>query len=158
MRGSLKSGYDNLSKAAEFSAQTVYDTSRITSLVQMYASLAKNIQSPLLEFDSAIFLNDLDRISDFELYKYLTQDHNYSFKSTIFSNHMKAKELIKSRKYSEAVVLLAGVENMCKSEYNAHVVFSVYCDLESCYKQLADFENAYRYASKKLSLIEGFKS
>jgi hypothetical protein len=42
--------------------------------------------------------------------------------------------------------------------HNAYITFGVYSDLEICYKQLFDFENAYRYTSKRLSLIEGFQS
>ena len=66
---------------------------------------------------------------------------------------------IAERKYKEAIALLSSIENLRGSgSYNAYVIFGVYTDMENCYKQLADYENAYRYASKRISLIEGFKT
>ena len=156
--GSLNSGYNNLQKSMEFCQKTIYDTSRIKNLTIMYSALSKNIQSPLLEFDSQLFSENLDLDFDYEFYKYLIQDYSHSFSSPIFSKHIAAKDLMKTRKYREAIDLLTEVENLSKTNYNAHVVFSVYSDLESCYKQIVDFESAYRYASKRLSLIEGFKT
>ena len=73
--------------------------------------------------------------------------------------HVDGKLLIKERKYKEAVaLLLEAVEYAFKNNYNAFVVFGIYADLELCYKQLYDFENAYRYASKRMSMLEGFKT
>ena len=158
LNGSLSSGSANLTKSLKACKETLYDTSRIESLSLIYTALATNVQSPLLEFDSNDFAQKINEEFEYELYKYLIQDYDYKFKNIIFQKHIKAKNLIKTRKYREAVSLLSEVENDSKSDYNAHVVFSVYCDLENCYKQLMDFENAYRYASKRLSLIEGFKS
>ncbi len=158
LNGSLKSGYTNLQKSAEFCKKTIYDTSRIENLTLMYTALAMNVQSPLLEFDADLFAKNVDVEADFELFKYLAQDYDYKFNDPIFIKHVRAKELIKERKYREAASLLSEVESLSKGNYNAHIVFSVYCDLENCYKQLMDFENAYRYAGKRLSLIEGFKT
>ena len=158
LRGSLTSGLDSLKIANKYAEKTIYDTSRIKNLGLLYSALAENIQSPLLEFDAESFAKNVDSDSDYEFYKYLIQDHSYNFNNPIFSKHIEAKELIKARKYREAIALLSEVENLSKSNYNAHIVFSVYSDLESCYKQLIDFESAYRYASKRLSLIEGFKA
>lgn len=158
LNGALHSGLDLLQKATEFSQKTIYDTSRIEILAPIYSALAKNIQSPLLELDAEAYMKNLELDADFEFYKYLIGDYGYKFNDPILAKHTEARELIKERKYREAVPLLCDVENLCKANYNAHVVFSVYCDLENCYKQLIDFESAYRYASKKLSLIEGFKT
>ena len=158
LHGSLRSGSKHLKKSSEFCAKTVYDTLRIENLILMYSALAQNVQSPLLEFNKDVFLQNLNDDCDFELYKYLVQDFDYSFKNPIYSKHIEAKNLIKSRKYREAVALLTEIEAASKSDYNSHLVFTVYCDLENCYRQLMDFESAYRYASKRLSLIEGFKS
>ena len=47
--------------------------------------------------------------------------------------------------------------NEKNKDYNACVLFGVYSDMEIAFKQIGDFENAYRYASKKLSLISAFK-
>ena len=43
-------------------------------------------------------------------------------------------------------------------EYNAYLIFGVYTDLEYCYKSVLDFEKAYFYSNKRLTLIEAFKS
>ena len=66
---------------------------------------------------------------------------------------------MKERNYRDALKLLESIADAnIEKSYNAFSVFNVYSDIENCYKQLYDFENAYRYASKKLSLLEGFKS
>ena len=158
LKGSLKTGYTNLMLSKDFASKTIYDTSKIEARILIYSALAKNIQSPLLEFDTSDFEDALDSF-DFEFYKYLIGDQQYSFKNRIYNCHMKAKDLLKSRKYIEAIPLLKQIENEKTPEtYNSCVMFSVYNDLENCYKQIADFENAYRYASKKMSLIEAFKN
>ena len=147
-----------MKKSLEFCENTIYDTLRIECLSKLYLALAKNIQSPLLEFDSESFAQSINEELDFELYKYLIQDYSFTYRNPILAKHVEAKELMKARKYREAVALLSEIENESKADYNAYVVFSVNTDLESCYKQLIDFENAYRYATKRLSLIEAFKS
>lgn len=158
LKGSLKTGYENLMLSKDFASKTIYDTSKTEARILIYSALAKNIQSPLLEFDTGYFEEALDSF-DFEFYKYLIGDRQYSFRNSIFNNHMKAKELLKSRKYIEAIPILKLIESEKTPEtYNSCVMFSVYSDLENCYKQIADFENAYRYASKKMSLIEAFKN
>lgn len=158
LNGSLKTGYEHLTLSKEFSSKTIYDTSKVEARILIYTALAKNIQSPLLEFNTADFEEALDGF-DYEFYKYIVGDRQYTFKNSIYSIHMKAKELLKIRKYLEAIPLLKQIESEKTPEtYNSYVMFSVYNDLENCYKQIADFENAYRYASKKMSLIEAFKN
>lgn len=156
--GSLKSGREYLTLSMESVKKTVYDTERIECATLIYIALATNIQSPLLEFDKKEFDRRLGETFENDFYKYLIADTSYDQQNPLFSKHLKAKELIKERKYSEAITLLSSIENEKTPEsYNAYLIFSLYTDLESCYKQLADFESAYRYASKRLSIIEGFK-
>ena len=158
LNGALKTGYTNLVLSKDFCEKTIYDTSKIEARILIYTALAKNIQSPLLEFDTEDFEVSLEGV-DFELYKYITNDTQYEFRNDIYKKHMKSKYLLKSRKYLEAIPILKQIESEKTPEtYNAYVMFSVYNDLENCYKQIADFENAYRYASKKMSLIEAFKN
>jgi len=157
LNGALRSGFKNLQLAKSCCETTIYDTSKIEALLLIYTALASNIQSPLLEFETKEFEKALDAF-DFEFYKYIMQDYSYPYKNPIFDAHTKAKGLLKSRRYSEAISLLKQIESEKTPEtYNSHVMFSVYNDLEHCYKQIADFENAYRYASKKISLMEAFK-
>ena len=66
---------------------------------------------------------------------------------------------IKERNYHGAIVLLSEAEDIAKhGGYNAYVVFGIYSDLEICYKQLYNFEKAYLYSTKRMSMLEGFKS
>ena len=66
---------------------------------------------------------------------------------------------MKDKNYLPAAEILSNIETTKRSgEYNAYCVFGIYGDLEICYKQLCDFEKAYKYSSKRFSLLEGFKS
>ena len=125
----------------------------------MYKAICKNVNAPLLEFDpietSKFLLNSVN----FEYIRYLSGDLEYNYENQTLKHHVEAKKLIKARDYKSAISILITACDFAKSfGYDAYTVFSIYSDLENCYKQLYDFEKAYLYASKKLSLIEGFKS
>ena len=159
-RGSLSSATDCFNNAQFYCEKTVFDTTYIKSTIPLYASIASNIQAPLLEFDSTDYLKGLYSVFDYDLYKYVTQDYSFTFNDPLIKLHVKAKLLIKERIYQDAVKILSSAEEIAKTNnnYNAFIVFGIYTDMENCYKQLYDFENAYKYSSKRMSMIEGFKS
>jgi hypothetical protein len=106
--------------------------------------------------DSKSFEKNIREGFEYDFYKYLCSDKDYPQNNPGFKAHLQARELMKNRKYKEALTMLLDLtEN--KESYNAYLVFAAYNDIEQCYKQLLDFENAYRFASKRLSIIEGFK-
>ena len=154
--GSLNKGYTALNKSIEHSKQTIYDTTSINTVSLIYLSLCKNIKSPLLEFDRESYEKIFEEKLDYELYKYVIRDFDYKFKDKALKNHVLARDKMSKRDYKGALEILLEIEADKKS-YNAHVFFGVYSDIEACYKQLLDFENAYRYANKRISLMEGFK-
>lgn len=157
--GSLSSALENFKEAQKYAKQTVFDTSYIEHTLPLYVSIASNVTAPLLEFDKADYLVGLDKVLDFEFYKYVTQDYSYEFKDALMSRHVMAKLQIKDRNYQSAIKLLSEAEDMAKSDgYNSYVVFGIYSDLELCYKQLYNFEKAYLYSTKRMSMLEGFKS
>ena len=157
--GSLLSAKNNFDAAEENSAKTAFNTEHITSIIPMYSAIIKNIQAPLLEFDIDGYERGLYETFDYEFFRYLTLDSKYHYKNEIYKKHLEAKAFIKSRDYVAALKLLTEIaDESMKKNYNAFAVFNIYSDIENCYKQLYDFENAYRFASKKLSLLEGFKT
>ena len=138
---------------------TLYDTTRFETMLVLLNPLISNVNSPLLEFNNDEFLNQFQKAIDYEFYKYLTQDSDYSYTNFAYSYHLKAKALIKERKYQDAIKLLVEIEtNKNTISKNAYLMFNVYTDLDYCYKQLFDFENAYRYSTKRISLMEGFNA
>jgi hypothetical protein len=155
--GALNKGATALNNSLKYSSETVYDTTAINNATRIYISLCKNVKSPLLEFDREGFERTLAEKLEYELYKYVTKDNTYNYKNESLRNHVLAKERIAKRDYRGALDILLKIEANKKS-YNAHVFFNVYTDIEMCYKQLLDFENAYRYANKRISLMEGFKN
>lgn len=158
LRGSVTSAGKMLALAAEHADNTVYDTARIKNLLPLYTALANNIQAPLLELDIESYRKNLDEAFDVEFFKYVAHDEDYKYNNDVFMRHIKAKRFIRERRYQDAIKELHEIEGSKAHNYNAYVVFGVYADLEVCYKQLMDFENAYRYSSKRLSMLEGFKS
>ncbi|MBR2343367.1 MAG: helix-turn-helix transcriptional regulator [Clostridia bacterium] len=157
--GFLQSAVRNLSLARDFCERTIYDTRRFECMIPIYLAIAKNVSSPLLEFEPERFEEFMDETVSYEFYRYFILDFTYPFKHPQLKAHAEAKRLIKERKYSEALTVLSGIEETkSQFEHNSYIMFGVYSDLELCYKQLFDFENAYRYASKRISLMEGFQS
>ena len=158
-RGSLSTAKSSFSSSLDYSKKTVLDTSHITLKIPMYLAICSNISSPLLEFDPIDVENGLLNNLDYEYLKYLSLDFDFRYKNQALFEHIEAKKDIKARDYHKAISRLnTALDFVRGTEYDAYTVFGIYSDLETCYKQLSDYEKAYSYASKKLSLIEGFKS
>ena len=157
--GALNSAHQCFVMCEKFSKLTALDTKHITSMLAPYIAVCKNINSPLLEFDPQNVENELLAGVGYEFLKFLQLDLDYNYKDEAIKLHVEAKSEIKARNYQRAISILLDVVDYLKNTvYNAYQIYSAYSDLEICYKQLFDFENAYLYASKKLSLIEAFKS
>lgn len=138
---------------------TIYDTDNVRKNIPLYSALVKNIQSPLLELDRKQFEKTLEPSDDFELYKYISLDRSFDYRNKLYADHLAAKELIKRRDYFSAIKMLSQLEaQKSLDNYNAFAFFAIYTDLEICYKQVGDFEKAYRYSNKRISLLEGFKT
>lgn len=158
-KGALVSAKKLLLLSLEYSRKTALNTNHVISLIPMYLAIAENVQAPLLEFDPDEYARGIEDIVNYELFKFLTHDLEYAYKSPKLKAHAEAKLLIKQRDYKAAINKLNEVAEYIKVDgYDAFLMFGVYADLEQCYKQLFDFENAYLYSSKRMSLIEGFKS
>ena len=157
-KGNLESAKKEFDLSLEYAEKTAHNTEYITANIPMYYAVAKNIQAPLLEFDISAYISGLYNSFDYEFFKYLTLDSEYSYKTKIFEKHLSAKEKIKNHDYISAIKILQELaESINSKNYNSFVVFGIYSDLENCYKQIYDFENAYRYSTKRLTLIEAFK-
>ncbi len=156
--GSLQTGLNYLKLCLQFCDKTIYDTKRFNSIIPLYIAIAENINSPLLEFDEKKYYDYLIKNFDIEFYKYLTIDTGFEFTNEQYKLHMSAKQLIKARKYQDAVKILLKIEETKGDyDYNSFLLYGVYTDLDICFRQLFDFENAYKYSSKRISLLEGFK-
>lgn len=157
--GSLSAALKCFKDAEKHSEETAIDTTYIKATLPLYVAIATNVRSPLLEFDKNAYDDGLYKIFDYELYKYVTQDYNYRFSNPLMFYHVDAKKKIKERDYQSAVMILTEAENMAKNAgYNAFIMFGIYTDLEHCYKELFNFEKAYLYSTKRMSMLEGFKS
>lgn len=159
LKGALQTAVKYIDLSLSNCEKTVLYTRNIEAVAPMYRAIAINVQAPLLEFDSKSYTDDLISVFDYDIFKYINYDNNHSYKDKCMDLHIKAKQFIKDRDYIRAVDILdEAVKIGFDEEYNAFVMFGIYADLEYCYKQLYDFEKAYQYSSKRLSMIEGFKS
>ena len=157
--GSLASSKKWIMKALEYVENTAFDTTLIRAKISIISAIAQNIQSPKLNFEQEKYESLIRDVTNEEYYHYFIGDSTYDYQSLILKLHMDAKALMKARNYANAISLLCQAEEAkTQDNYDAYVYFGIYSDLENCYKELLDFEKAYRYATKKMSMMEYFKS
>lgn len=157
--GSFITADKHFNEAKKYADMTVYDTKSIECRIPLYMAFVKNVNSPLLDFDKDAFYGMVVDTVDYEFFKYMCNDLEYRYENILFKKHLAAKLKIRQRKYYEAIAILLEIaESRSSFEYNAYLMYGVYGDLDNCYKQICDFENAYKYAGKRLSMLEGFNS
>ncbi len=157
LAGKLKRAIEHFKELDRFAKGTVYPTDTYTNFSKLYIAVAKNIQTPLIEFDTDFFKSSYLYNDEFEFFKYISGDYEFPYTNPLLSRHASARGLIKGRKYKEALEILFEIaDNKKKYGYNSHVIFSVYSDIEYVMRELSDFEGAYRYSSKRLSMLSSF--
>ena len=157
--GALQSARSHLEQSKKYCVGTIYDTTRYEATIPLYVAIAKNINAPLLELD----IDNYDRFArvgfDYELYKYMTGEQDFEYSNKHYKMHLDAKAKIKERRYTEAISLLKTIEdNKTMYVYSVYMMLSVYSDMDNCYKQMRDFENAHRYTTKKITLLENLNT
>ena len=158
-RGTVKTADKYLALAKEMKEKTIYADSRFDALFTLLSSTLENIQLPKF----ALSGSDYEALSADalwkELYLYLSEKaEGYTFRDPHFAAHVAAKKLMVAGRYKEALSALSAIEEQkSKPGFSVLVLFRLYGDIESCHKELGDFEEAYRYASKRLSLLAAFR-
>ena len=159
INGSLATAEGYLRTSAEHSNKTAYETERIRALTSLYLAICKNIQSPLLEFNADEYSAHFSEMSEYELTRYISGDTTYDYKNPLFAKHMEAKRFIHANNPTAALSVLRELEeHKSPAEYNALVIFGIYGDIEQCAKKLCDYETAYRYSQKRMTLMNNFRA
>ena len=157
--GNLDTAALHIKKALEYSQKTIYPTHDIKATASLIGAISENVQSPKLEFNSSDFLKHVNDAVCLDLYCYIIEDRTHSFFNETMANHLRAKELMRSFYYNDAMAIMSQIEeNKSSLGVDATVLFNVYSDMEYCCKELRDYEKAYKYSSKRIALLSAFKS
>lgn len=157
--GNLESAAAMLGKSLDFADNTIYDTHDIKAKITIFTAIARNVQSPKLEFDEDEYISESNDSVYSDLYNYLIENRDHKYANTIMERHLKAKELMRAFHYTEATEILAEIEaDRARYPVDSYILFSIYNDLEYCAKELSNFEDAYKYSSKRIALLSAFKS
>jgi len=157
--GNLESAAAMLGKSLDFADNTIYDTHDIKAKITIFTAIARNVQSPKLEFDEDEYISESNDSVYSDLYNYLIENKDHKYANTIMERHLKAKELMRAFHYTEATEILAEIEaDRARYPVDSYILFSIYNDLEYCAKELSNFEDAYKYSSKRIALLSAFKS
>ena len=156
--GNLESADKTIKEALSLTEKTVYPTSDIRASLSLLSALASNVQSPRYEIDEESYLHLRNDSVMQDLYAYLTDDAS-SCREPLYLAHIKAREYLRARDYRSALARLQALEERRLADnMSAILIFRIYTDLETCYRELGDFQNAYRYAGKRISMLAAFKS
>ena len=122
-------------------------------------AISLNVQAPRLEFNEPAYLDALRDAGCLDVYCYLAERREYVFENPFYAEHLRAKELMKGDRYVDALTILTAIENQKGAEgITAFLLFHVYADMEICFRETGNYEGAYRYSTKRLSLLNAFKS
>lgn len=158
-RGTVKAADKYLALAKEMKEKTIYADSRLDALIALLSATLENIQLPKFALAGSAYEALSGDAMWRELYLYLTEKtEDYNFRDPHFAAHIAAKKLLSSGKYREALSALSAIEEQRSMPgFSVLVLFRLYGDIEACHKELGNYEEAYRYASKRLSLLAAFR-
>ena len=158
-RGALKTAGEHLTLAKEMAKRSIYSDTRLGAVITLLEATIANIQMPKFALAASEYKALSVSATWGELYRYLTDDiAGAPFTDPHFAAHAAAKALLTSGKHKEALAALEAIEaERATPGFSVLVLFRLYGDIEACHKELRNFEEAYRYASKRLSLLAAFR-
>ena len=84
----------------------------------------------------------------------LTLANSFPFLTKDRFRYLRAKQHIMDFKYSKALEILLDLEN--SRELGFITKYRVYADIEACYENKREFENAHKYSNLKHRMLEAF--
>ncbi len=157
--GNMETATVFFEEAATYTKKTCYPTESIEAAAILYAAIAENVCAPRRNFEEAAYRALASAAAEEELYAYLTDQYGYNFKNPLYRAHLNARALLKERKYSAALSELKRLEeNKNDKNASAYFLFRLYSELETCYREMGHYEEAYKYASKRMTLLGAFQS
>ncbi len=157
--GNLDKALALLDRCERHMAETDYDSSHLSARAVLCRAMVSDPLTPHYALDESAYTSHVSAAINEELFHYLRGDLNFSYESTIYRAHMEAKQLMREYHYTEAVSVLNHLlERRLTEPISLLIIYRVYADLESCYRERKDYENAYKCAAKKHSLFSSFKS
>ena len=159
-KGRLLSAEREAERAEAMCAATVYSTVHIRAPLATLRAILKNVQTPRYEAARIPFSEMRNDAVLEDLYRYVAEDDTtHEYKDALLRMHAEAKHLMASGRYADAIAALEALENRkAEKDFSVFVLFRIYGDLETCHKELRNYEAAYRYSAKRMSLLSAFKA
>ena len=158
-RGNMETALVYFTEALGYAEKTSYPTSDISAAAGLYSSLAGNVASPRRDFDETAYRKNANLATESELFAYVTDDTDYPYSNRLFAEHQAARELMKTKRYRDALQKLSALEaHKGEDGASAYFLFRLYSDMEICYREGQDFERAYKYSTKRITLLSAFQS
>ena len=156
--GNLKKIPEYVDGVRAYSEKTVLPTDWMLARAELCRAIAKSPESPRWEVKRDEYLSRAEKAIGYNSYLYLTEEEGIACDREAVKLHREARDLVAKRRYREALtILLALEEKKSTGELDPYFLYRVYSDTETCYRELGDFEMAYRYSSKRVSLLREFR-
>ncbi len=157
--GSVASALSLLSRMEMHTQETDYDTAHLTARAMLCRAICENPLTPLISLDEEAYHEAVLQASNEDMYHYLRNDAGYPYKSSVLQAHIDGKQLMKEYNFTEAIAVLNRLlERRLTEQISVLIIYRVYSDLEVCYRERRDYENAYKCAGKKHSLLSAFRN
>ncbi len=157
--GKLLSAERYAARAKEFCEKTIYDTDHIQAALTLISAIANNVQAPKYEVSASAFAAWRENAVFEDLYHYASDDLTHTFQNPHYAAHAKARVLMAKGNKADAIKALEALEEKkAEKGFSVFVLFRVYADLELCHKDLNNYEAAYRYSTKRMSLLSAFRA
>ncbi len=168
-RGNLRVACEYLDEAIETCERTLYRTDYVVAVAEMYfrymrrisATLSSNILEegsvnvyPALTDDFCRYVFALEQLDGGE--KQVTELELLSLsgkEDSPFTLHYEATLAMEQGAYSEAYEKLHKIL-LNESLVAEPILYSIFCDLEICCREIEDFKGAYEYSMDKIELLQ----
>ena len=157
--GNMETALVYCGESLNYAKMTIYPTESIRAAALLHAAISGNVASPRRDFDEAAYLPLAATAAGAELYAYMTDNPSFAYTDPRYAEHAEVRRLIHERRYREALPRLLALEERKSEEgISAYFLFRLYSDMELCYREERDFEKAYKYSTKRMTLLAAFQS
>ncbi len=159
-KGKMQSAATYLEKLQRYSAVLTYGNGHILCAIALFSAILRNVQVPKYNLQASSFPAILNQAVYTDLFCYLSeQDAGHTYHDPMLSALSEGRRLMAAGRYSDAIRHFEQLEEAKSNrDTSLFLLFRLYGELEACHKELRNFEYAYRYAAKRMSLISAFRS